>query len=790
MNADKLTIPEGFSVDVGSSPQGWFAGVLVRPDRDKPFVEDLGEIESMKGARLKPGQTDEAWLDAMTGPVGLQIVLAEETAEGNGKRVLTEADHIWGPAAANSTESGPLLSWTEKRDGRWWLIAWQQGTETSVASSAHVLREPAVAEWNGAPVTACQPMPADGPQVALYDSEGNELFVAEGRCPHLATAGDRLYLVYEEPASDSCRLQCAEFLDGKCVRHRSIPAGGDLNLNADLLADPETGALYVVHEAAPAWGHDHFLGRHRDLWMWRLDSGTDRFVAAPGELPIPLRASHDLNEPPVQPRALLLDGQPAVVFRRFEYYAARPFSWHVYLIRFDGYTWSDPRRISDDHGFVETDYGVMGEENELVAALTCCDQRPPLTREDLEAGREPRGMPGRVHNTFVTVKRLPADADHGPVPSLPNRLPGEYHVSLGVRDVAPDPELNAPVSAPEKLIWGDLHQHTLWSKCMSPVDGTRSENLRYQRDVLGCRVFSFGEHTTMMSDSEFTYYLDQLEAEAGADGVAMYGTEPWSGGHDTNLYAIDRGVFQRLRQIYQRHRHLGAILEKVKEEFTDREVACLRHFHGGGEGIWSTKSPEVVNTHIPEVEPAMEAMQIRGNVFMGETDAHEGLPAFPVNFLNAGCKVGLVGGTDHSSDPGPNHFCLTGFWVDEVTPEAVWDALWNRKTIALSNGKIAIWAECAGQAIGEKVRVEGPLKVTAWLSSARPITRVTLVRDGKILGWREIGGKEAEVELVDENPLAGEHWYSVTAEAESSPDLPRPVLGHASPFFVEVPVAE
>jgi hypothetical protein len=744
----------------------------------------------MKGAQLKPGQTDEAWLEAMTGPVGLRVVLARKTVDGPDTTVLSQADGVWGPGTASRVAKGPLLSWTEKTGHEWSLVTWQDGTRTVHTKSPHVLLEPAVTEIHGNPVVACQTMSEDGPLVMVYDARNDELFTARGRYPQLTTAGDRLFLVYEAPTTDRCRLQCAEFLDGKCVRHRSIPAGGDLNLNADLVVDPDTGALYVVHEAAPAWGHDHFLGRHRDLWMWRLDGGGDRFIAAPGQLPIPLRASHDLNEPPVQPRVLLLDGQPAVAFRRFEYYAARPFSWHVYLMRFDGYTWSNPQRISDHHGFVETDYGIIGEEGQLVAALTCCDQRPPLTREDLAAGREPRGMPGRVHNTFVTVKRLSADTDQGPVPSLPNRLPGEYHVSLGVRDVAPEPELNGPDSAPGKLIWGDLHEHTLWSKCMSPVDGTRGENLRYQRDVLGCRVFSFGEHTTMMSDSEFTYYLDQLEAEAGADGIAMYGTEPWSGGHDTNLYAIDRDVFQRLRLIYQRHRHLGAILEKVKEEFTDREVACLRHFHGGGEGDWSTKSPEVVNTHIPEVEPAMEAMQIRGNVFMGETDAHEGLPAFPVNFLNAGCRVGLVGGTDHSSDPGPNHFCLTGFWVDEVTPEAVWDGLWNRRTIALSNGKIAIWAECAGQGIGEQVRADGPVKVTAWLSSARPIKRVTLVRDGEILGWREIGGKEAKVELVDENPLSGEHWYSVTAEAESSPDIPRPVLGHASPFFVQMPGAE
>jgi hypothetical protein len=627
-------------------------------------------------------------------------------------------------------------------------------------------------------------MTSDGPKVTLYDAEGDELFVAAGRCPRLAASDDTLFLVYEAPAADRCALQCAQFRDGKLLRHRQVPVGDDLNMAADLTVDRDSGALYVVHEAAPAWGHDHFLGRHRDIYLWRLDADADRFAAAPGRLPIPLRASHDLNEPPVQPRVLLVGGRPAVAFRRFEYYAARPFSWHVYLTRFDGFTWSGPARISEQHGFVETDYSVLGDGDEIVAALIGCEQRPPLTREDMEAGREPRGMPGRVHNTFATIESLPGDADFGPVPSLPNRVAGQYHISLGVRDVAPEPDLNAPSSAPKRLVWGDLHQHTLWSKCMSPVDGTRGENLRYQRDVLGCRVFSFGEHTTMMSDSESTYYLDQMEAEAGADGIALYGCEPWSGGHDTNLYAIDRDVFQRLRLIYQRHRHLGEILETVREEFTNREVACLRHFHGGGEGRWSTKSPEVVGTHVPEVEPAMEAMQIRGNVFMGETDAHEGLPAFPVNFLNAGCRIGLVGGTDHSSDPGPNHFCLTGFWVDEVTPEAVWEALWDRKTIALSNGKIAIWAECGGEVIGEEVHSDGPVCVNAWLSSARPITRATLVRDGEVLGWQEVGTKAAEVKLVDEAPAAGAHWYSVTAEAESSPDLPRPVIGHASPFFI------
>lgn len=777
------TIPEGFEVSLGCGTGGWFAGVLVRPDRDKPYVEDLGEKVSSVGARLRAGQTDGAWQDALCGPVGLQIVLVREGQ--NQPEVLQTGDRLWGPAAGDTATGEALLCWCEKRSEAWALVVWQDGEARTLVSSSHLLCAPAVAEVDGVVHAACQEMGAAGPEVFVCAEDGTRLYTKPGRAPRLLAVGACLCLVHEEPAVDRCPLRLVEFEGGKHTRDLALPAGDDLNLKPDLAATP-AGDLYVAHEACPAWGHDHFLGRHRDLYLWHLAAGADVFCAAPGRLSIPYRASHGLNEPPVQPRLLLVDGQPAVAFRRFEYYTARPLSWHVYLTRCDGCTWTPPARLSSVHGLPETAYAVRENGGQLLAAFTNCEQRPPLTLEDYYAGREAQGMPGRVHNTFVTIESLPLDTDHGPVPSLPNRVGEEYGISLGVRAPAPPPPHHAPPSAPGELVWGDLHQHTLWSKCISPVDGTREENLRYQRDVLGCRVFSFGEHTTMMSDSEFTYCLDQMEAEAGADGVVIYGTEPWSEGHDTNLYAIDREVFQRLRLIYQRHRSLEAILREIKREFPKREVACLRHFHGGGAGRWNVAAPAVVETRVPEIEPAMEAMQIRGNVFLGETDAHPGLPAFPVNFLNAGARIGLVGGTDHSNDPGPNHFCLTGFWVEAFTAEAVWDALWERKTVALSNGKIGIWAQAGDVPIGEGLSASGEVRICAWLSSARDLTRATLVRDGEVLGWQAVAGTTAEIELVDPAPAPGAHWYCVTAEAESSPDLRRPVMGHASPFFVAV----
>ena len=132
----------------------------------------------------------------------------------------------------------------------------------------------------------------------------------------------------------------------------------------------------------------------------------------------------------------------------------------------------------------------------------------------------------------------------------------------------------------------------------------------------------------------------------------------------------------------------------------------------------------------------MEAMQTRGNMMV---TSFRDRPFFPNNFLTSGARIGLVGGSDHSRGAGPNRFCLTGLWVSDVTPQAVFDALRSRRTVATANGKIAVWATSQGKSIGESVSVSGSVTIEAHLACATPIHRVCLMRDGELLAWHEIG---------------------------------------------------
>jgi len=306
--------------------------------------------------------------------------------------------------------------------------------------------------------------------------------------------------------------------------------------------------------------------------------------------------------------------------------------------------------------------------------------------------------------------------------------------------------------------------------------------VRFQREMLGCRVLCLTEHVEYMSYPEFTHVLDAVEAEAGDDCVALYGVE-WGKkpAHHTNFYAIDRRVFCRLRGILLACDHLTSVYERIKRELPAGSVVAIRHFHGMNADEFGTSGPRVADTHDPELEPAMEAMQTRGNKMI----ADEQFPLFPSNFLNAGARVGLVGGSDHSRGKGPNHFCLTGFWVAGIGPAAVLDAIRSRRTIAAANGKVAIHATLAGEPMGGCVSVSGPLRLRADVASAGTIRRVGLMRGGRMLAWTELAERSASVELVDREAAPGRHWYAVTAEADSALREP-PVLAHASPFFVEL----
>jgi len=789
-------IKDGYECDAGVVPEGWFAAVSVMHDFDSEYLAHFGR----DAVAFKEGRAERDWSEAFAS-APRRLILVSQMQGCDHEQTLTEAERIGGFAAVSGPE--PAVAWTERDDGRWRLVLWTPNGAQTITQSGGMLRAPSIARLGGRIVIACEYERDGRGCVGVWTDSGRLISEAAGRRPKLAGSpqGEGLLLVEECRGPEDVILKGHRLTSEALIDDIPLPPAGDYNLNTDLICDPQKGRFYAVWESCPSWGYDERVGLYRDISLWMLEPGATAFRPGPGTsngfLHIEPKAFLDWsmhNLTPINPRLLLVGGGPAVAFRRFRFTGQKCYGWDTFLMRWAGERWTEPARASRNSGHPDAAYTILGGANELLGFFPCCNQMPQRTFAEEAQAMAPRPT-GYADHHRLEIVRFPAE-ETLPDVAIPQGKEAIYAIPPSLPEVALDPP---PLANPPEglgLVWGDLHAHSAYSKCMSPNDGLPQDVLRLQRDVLGCRVLCLSEHIEYMTNPEFTHVLDWVESEAGDGCIPLYAVE-WAKNpaHHTNFYAIDRDVFDRLRALLLACDHLQPIYQRIKRELPPGSVVAIRHFHGIRGGDYGIDGPRMAETHDAELEWAMEAMQTRGNkmiglsptapAFPGDSVNTGVVPLFPNSFLNAGAKVGLVGGSDHSRGKGPNRFCLTGFWVPVVTGKAVFEALRGRKTIAVANGKIAIYATLDGHPMGSSLSVAGEVRVKAQISSARTVRRACLMRDGELLPWAEVGSKSAVLELADDGATPGYHWYVLTVEADSIPQGP-PILAHASPFFVEV----
>lgn len=769
------TLTGGYSVDAAATGDGWIAAALVTPDLDAELMAEVG-----RGVcETKPGVTVEQWRDALIAQPRTLVLI-----DGRGDSVevtqIAQVARIDGPVVCGG--EGPAVAWTQREGDRWAVCLWRDG-EASAIYSERMASQPSLSLDGEQALVAWQ----WGNEVQFADWDGGRSGRVDGRNPHLAGG----WMVVERTAGGRSALVAVEIATGREV---ALPAPDDLNFNPSPAIDPADGSLWVAWESARSFGYNELVGAHRELNLWRLPAGEHAFEPAPGtcrgRVAVPRRAFMDgsaHNLTPIRPRLFFADdlraGAPAplLAYRRFRFYGMKCYAWDTWLTRMVGGVWTEPVRITENAGPPDARYAVAPlAGGELLVASPACDQQAARTFAEEAASVAKSRTTDAAHNHRVEIDRIAADETLDE-PGYPPAKEAPYVIWPGVQGLTAEPL--RPDGAPEdlQLVWADLHAHSAYSKCMSANDGLPEDVLRYQRDILGCRVLTLTEHVEYMSTPEFTHVLDRVEFEAGEDCVALYAVE-WAQepAHHTNFYAAEREVFEHLRAIILANHDLREIYPAIKAELPEYSVVAIRHFHGIGLEPFGTTGSRVTETHDPQIEWAMEAMQTRGNMMVAPPME---MPLFPSNFLNAGARIGIIGGSDHSRGRGPNRFCLTGLWMRELTGAGVLEAIRSRRTVGMANGKVALWAEMQGRPMGSEVEADGPVSIRAWTASPFGLRRACLIRDGELLPWVELDGRRsAAIELTDE-PDAGRHWYCVTVEANSTSAEPT-APAHASPFFV------
>ncbi len=129
--------------------------------------------------------------------------------------------------------------------------------------------------------------------------------------------------------------------------------------------------------------------------------------------------------------------------------------------------------------------------------------------------------------------------------------------------------------------------------------------------------------------------------------------------------------------------------------------------------------------------------------------------------LEAGHRIGLIGGSDeHRRNPGLGG-ALTGVWAEELTRESIMEALAAHRCFATAGRKPTVWMTANGAPMGRRVRADR-VDFQIVLETAEPMQSVSLIRDGAtISAWDCVDKTRVEVQYADV-PGAGPHWYYVT----------------------------
>lgn len=301
--------------------------------------------------------------------------------------------------------------------------------------------------------------------------------------------------------------------------------------------------------------------------------------------------------------------------------------------------------------------------------------------------------------------------------------------------------------------FGEFHFHSVLSD-----DGDRDprEAYTYARDYLNLDMVALSDHSPAGVKWEQTLQLNEQFNQPGRF-VTLPAWE-WSTnrGH-VNLYlrtpttagGPDREVAGRLPYEVAWPRDVVAIPHHTNIRSYNFKVDGTHYWR---EYDWSVRNERI---------RLVEVVQGRGNFETDQCDAEwgvvtENIGASVRDALAMGWRIGFVGGTDNHSgyptrDPQrPGHYIgLTGFLATELTREAIWQAMDQRRTYATSGVPIVCHFEVNGQIMGTEsiLQPDETARFSARLYGTAPIEAVEIIANGQTV-WRDTP-RAWDVELND-----------------------------------------
>jgi hypothetical protein len=379
-----------------------------------------------------------------------------------------------------------------------------------------------------------------------------------------------------------------------------------------------------------------------------------------------------------------------------------------------------------------------------------------------------------------------------------------------------------------RLFFGELHCHTEHS---SDGSGTLDELYGFARDTAGLDFAAASDHMSFAAncppehghaaahlDYDLVPRAERWRATAEAARrhhrpgrfVTFLGTEADSVGHDghRNVYFPTDDLAPVELPSWPPPR--GFLAQWAK----GRKVLVIPHHppiwwgagvYHGSKGLSYGDLPE-------EAQPVVEVYSRHGT----SEHLHNPRPLrgqipgyFVQDMLAAGHHFGFMAGSDsHQANPGSSRTeggpfktlqyrsGLAAVWARELSRQAIWDAIFARRTFATTFPRFVLRFQVNDLFMGQAGVVPFPRRVRVWLASPVVINQVELLRNNEVIHIFSPGGHpmmpaevEGELEFVDERPTGRpEDFYYVRVTTRSgerawaSPVFARPGRPVSAPF--------
>lgn len=593
------------------------------------------------------------------------------------------AGNAWDPAVAARPEGGSAYAWSEYVDGSYRVVL-------CVADCAGTLE-------------AVRPL-SSGTDYALH--------------PSLAVAPDGgiwcafdVIAVHGHAGSGPTRLRPADQL-AEAPHIVGVRDSGDA-VPPELLPEV-TASLRVVKVVA-------------DGLMEADGVLADGLDVVPGGLPRLVADAH---------------GGITVAYRVHRRLPLMTYYWEVAAQTLGPDGWSEPTSFAGSDGTLEEVAVALVPDGVLVSWQTDGRLERSLTWTEGFGGRECptllehlgsvvwHGMHGvgTIRSAVIPTAGGPATA----------RTPLELVASSDRREVRgwaarESPRYTTNVEGSElTLYWGDLHRHSLVSRCTSGDEPSLEDFYRYGWDVCDYDFWAVTDHSE--NSSEYQWWSIQKIADlfrVDDRFVPLYGFE-WTGdtGHQNVIYGSqDRGA-----PIYSSFAAGSRTPDELWSSLRchpDYPAITIPH-HPGSAMIpfdWDYYDAEYLR--LVEVFQACRGNYEQPGCFRQYSDGTlDG--TFVLDGLQRGYRFGLIASSDHG-----NGASYVGAFADRLNRQGIFDALHARRVFGATTRDVMLDVKVAGAFMGSEITHEGPVVIDVYARGFRDLARIELVRNGQTIRSHE-----------------------------------------------------